>query len=151
MKIRRIRASDKEEIMLITKALPQWFTARGRKYIRQALNKHDGFVAYKKHILGFALYRKWKIIGELTWIGVLPEYHRKGIGTALVRSVEKELKKGGVEKVKVATLAQTVRYEPYERTRKFYSNMGFEYHKINKNFYKDKGERLDRLVLIKNL
>jgi len=93
---------------------------------------HHGFVAeLEGHIVGFVTYSTHEGIGRITWLGVLVECHRRGIGRALVEAVVKDLSKHGVTELRVDTLGDSVDYEPYERTRRFYAAMGFvEYERI---------------------
>lgn len=58
-------------------------------------------------------------------LGVLEEYHRKGIGHALLNDVENFAKENGYKFITVKTLNASVQYEPYERTRAFYYKNGF--------------------------
>lgn len=62
---------------------------------------------------------------EVSWMGVRRQAHRRGIGRALMRRAESELIKRGIRRLVVRTLADTVEYEPYEATRRFYESMGF--------------------------
>jgi ribosomal protein S18 acetylase RimI-like enzyme len=76
-----------------------------------------GFISIKIH---------YGTTGDVYVCGVLPEYHRKGIGKKLMNSAEDYLKQSGCKYVIVKTLSEIADYEPYERTRKFYLKVGFE-------------------------
>jgi predicted N-acetyltransferase YhbS len=58
-------------------------------------------------------------------MGVRQEFHRRGIGRALVEQAEKVLHHRGVEYVEVKTIAPSKRDTNYDRTRDFYAAMGF--------------------------
>jgi len=58
--------------------------------------------------------------------GVLPEYHRSGIGKALYNIAEAYLIQNSCKYVVVKTLSDTVIYQPYVRTREFYKSIGFK-------------------------
>jgi ribosomal protein S18 acetylase RimI-like enzyme len=77
--------------------------------------------------VGFVTYRvnADRETAELTWIGVRPDFQRKGIGRRLVEAIEQELSRKGVKTLEVSTVAPTVNYEPYARTRRFYHGIGF--------------------------
>ena len=62
---------------------------------------------------------------EIYVMGVLPEYHRMGIGRALLRRAEESLARDGVEFLQVKTLSPRHPDEGYERTRAFYLASGF--------------------------
>ena len=52
-------------------------------------------------------------------------YKRQGLGTRLISAVEEYCCSNKFEFLTVKTLADTVQYDPYERTRRFYHKMGF--------------------------
>jgi GNAT superfamily N-acetyltransferase len=62
---------------------------------------------------------------EVYVMAVLPEFHRRGIGRALLSHAEAMLAVDGVEFLQVKTLAASRPDEGYERTRAFYFACGF--------------------------
>ncbi len=62
---------------------------------------------------------------EIDVMAVQPDYHRRGVGRAMVDRAERLLVLDGVEYLQVKTLADTVEYEPYVGTRAFYAACGF--------------------------
>jgi GNAT superfamily N-acetyltransferase len=62
---------------------------------------------------------------EVYLMAVLPEYHRQGIGRAMLAHVEDALGKAGVEFLQVKTLSASKPDEGYDRTRAFYLAYGF--------------------------
>jgi GNAT superfamily N-acetyltransferase len=62
---------------------------------------------------------------ELYIMGVRPEYHRQGIGRALINRVETILRQQSIEYWQVKTLAYSHPDKFYARTRAFYFSMGF--------------------------
>ena len=127
--VRKITLDDLHGVSVIAQALhPKWFNESALKEIANAVRNESGYVAVLdgRHV-GFATYR---IIdhgetAELTWIGVHPDFHRRGVGRALVVAMERGLRSGGVKKLEVYTVAATVHYEPYALTRHFYHAIGF--------------------------
>jgi len=75
-----------------------------------------GFISLKPHN-EFAV--------EIYVMAVRPEWHRRGIGRKLVQAVDHHAKERGVKFITVKTLSSKVGYEPYEKTRQFYSSVGF--------------------------
>ena len=75
-----------------------------------------GFVAVKVH-------NEYTV--ELYDFGVLEEYHRQGIGHAMLMTVESYCRENEYKFITVKTLDSSVKYEPYERTRAFYVKNGF--------------------------
>ncbi len=143
-----MKSIDHAEIMKIAKSLPEWFTKDGVRQIRYAIKRQDGIVAVDRKVVGFVTYRTWKNTALMTWIAVSPEKRKKGIGAALVKEMERLMKKKGLTKIQVSTLARTVRYKPYQETRKFYEETGFKSARIDKNFYPQGG---DREIMVKKL
>ena len=87
----------------ILRALPEWFGLEEpiREYIREVAELptfavgRDGFLALKIHTEAAA---------EIYVMGVRPERHRGGIGTALVEASEHFLAARGIEYLQVKTL-----------------------------------------------
>lgn len=76
-----------------------------------------GFLAVKIH---------YGHTGDIFVCGVLPEYHRKGIGKKLYSFAEEYFLNCGCKYVIVKTLSEIAHYEPYAKTRAFYLRLGFE-------------------------
>ena len=127
--IREIRPTDYHAIDSIALALtPTWFTEAALPEIAQAVRNEHGRVAFKDGVqVGFATYNvsSNNQTAQLTWISVHPDLHRQGVGRKLIESIERELSSEGVLKLEVCTVAATVQYEPYARTRSFYHAIGF--------------------------
>ena len=132
VKIRFIKKkSQKTECAAkILQALPEWFNdaSANEKYIEElkslpfwgAFNEKNecvGFFSVKIH---------FGQTGEILVCGVLSEYQGNKVGSELYSQVEAYLKKNKCQYCVVKTLSDSVAYEPYEKTRKFYSSRGFE-------------------------
>lgn len=144
--VKHIEREHFDAIESIAKALhPQWFTESALREIAHAIRMHNGFVALRDgRIVGFATYLPNNIDrrAELTWIGVIPELHRRGIGQALVEAIAHELAEKGFQAIEVSTLASTVEYEPYARTRNFYHAVGFADVSVEKNGFPNGDDKL---------
>lgn len=154
MKIRESRENDFKDMMRIAKRLhPDWFDKVAiNESMPIDLRVHRGYVAEENgRIVGFVTYKSDEGKAWIGWIGVDPEIHRRGIGSRLFKKMEERLKKIGVKELRVGTVAESVKYEPYERTRAFYRKMGFEVEKIERKKSKDTGEEFDFATLIKKL
>jgi ribosomal protein S18 acetylase RimI-like enzyme len=75
-----------------------------------------GFLSIKQHF-------PWA--AEVYVMGVLPRYHRLGIGRALLAAAEGALREQGVEYLQVKTLSARHPDPLYARTRGFYAAVGF--------------------------
>jgi len=142
--VRRILAEDYRLIAEIARSLhPQWFTESALEEIARDIRTQDGFAALEKEVVGFATYVLTdNKTAELTWIGVSPELHRRGVGRALVKEIEGELAQRGVQSLQASTLAPTVEYEPYARTRNFYHAIGFSDVRIDEKWFPTGDDRL---------
>lgn len=76
-----------------------------------------GFISIKMH---------YGYTGDIYVLGVLPEYHRKGVGRLLLAKAEEYFRTNNCKYIIVKTLSDIVDYEPYKRTREFYKSVGFE-------------------------
>ena len=124
--IRKISVSDRPAIGRVAGELRTWFTQAALDHIATDLVFQDGFVAeLGGAVVGFVTFFVTEGVGHIGWIGVPPDSHRRGIGRQLAERVSDVLRENGVARLRVDTLADTVEYEPYERTRRFYRALGF--------------------------
>lgn len=117
---------DHTVILEIAKALPQWFTSGGIESITKDIQFQDGIVAFEDNrAIGFLTFFVNQGIANIGWMGVLPEFHRRGVGEKLLQELRVVLLKHQITSILVGTLGDSVVYEPYERTRAFYRKNGF--------------------------
>lgn len=120
---------EKERISRkILEALPEWFgipKAR-EEYIRDSV-KQLFFAAIKEEKpIGFlCLKETGKDTVELAVMGVLKEFHRRGIGRKLFMLAREKVAQKGFSFIQVKTV-QMGRYEEYDNTNKFYISLGFK-------------------------
>jgi ribosomal protein S18 acetylase RimI-like enzyme len=147
--IRKYESDDYDQLINIAKALPEWFTKNGIGKMEIDLRYQTGFVALSgSEIVGFLSFFTIEGEGQIGWLGVNPEFHRKGIGRTLLNKVISELKEAGIKTLQVYTLGDSVDYEPYTRTRAFYRSVGF---KDFKCFETDDPECPEQLILKMNI
>ncbi|MCR4403713.1 MAG: GNAT family N-acetyltransferase [Candidatus Acetothermia bacterium] len=134
----------------VARALPQWFTREGLEEMAQDFELHDGFVATEgDEIVGFITYETLAVdLAELSWMGVRPEYQRRGIGKRLLQLAQERLIAQRIKILQAATAADSVLYEPYARTRAFYQANGFRDYRVDRGYFPN-GD--DRLLLQKEL
>ena len=111
----------------ILEALPEWFGIPEARetYIRESADQvmlvskdgdaPNGFLCLKE---------TGKDTVELAVMGVLKEYHRKGIGTKLFEAAKAIAVEKGYSFLQVKTV-QMGKYEEYDRTNRFYLSLGF--------------------------
>lgn len=112
----------------ILEALPDWFEipeAR-EEYICDSMGNIFFCALENEKRVGF-LYLKQtgKDTVELAVMGVLKEYHRKGIGRALFECAKKIVRESGYSFIQVKTV-QMGKYEDYDNTNRFYISLGFK-------------------------
>jgi GNAT superfamily N-acetyltransferase len=157
LKIRTFEKKDYKKILSIVEKLKVvddktgWFDEDARKRaIPTDIKIQSGFVAEEdEKVLGFITYFSEYGRPKIGWIGVDPDLHRKGIGTALSKALEDKLKKFGAKELSVETPAkEEVVGTSYEGTYKFYEKMGFIVDKteLRKDF---KGREFKMAVLKK--
>ena len=130
--MRIIQIENDEEKKHITRnileALPDWFgipEAR-EEYIRDSMGKvFFCALEYEKKVGFLYLKPTGKDTVELAVMGVLKEYHRKGIGKALFERAKKIIKENGYSFIQVKTV-QMGKYEDYDNTNRFYISLGFK-------------------------
>ena len=108
--------------------ISKWFgiiEAR-EKYILDSVGK-DFFCAIEKDkVVGFLYLKKTgKDTVELAVMGVLKEYHRKGIGRALFEYAKESIQESGYSFIQVKTVKMGM-YEDYDCTNRFYISLGFK-------------------------
>jgi len=84
----------------------------------------------------------WNRVAEIGWIAVLPEYQRRGLGSALIKRMEQYAKKEGIRKAYVEPSVEN------EIAIHFYIHNGYKPEAMRKDWYRD-GE--DSVILGKHL
>ena len=113
---------------IILEALPDWFgiSEAREQYIKESADQ-PFFAAYdlEKPIGFLCLKETGKETVELCVMGVLKDYHRKGIGRKLFEHARKNAKQAGYSFIQVKTV-QMGRYAEYDDTNRFYQSLGFK-------------------------
>jgi ribosomal protein S18 acetylase RimI-like enzyme len=106
------------------RALPEWFGIEEATaaYIR-AVRELETFAAGEAGFLSLKQHNPRA--AEIYVMGVLPEQHQRGVGSALLAAAEEALCQRGVEYLQVKTLGPSRESEGYAATRRFYEARGF--------------------------
>ena len=133
-----IDPSEKSTICAnILHALPKWFgNAEANAGFIRDVQRMPFFAATENGVaVGFiALDIFDEHTAEIHVMGVLPEYHRKGVGRQLVAHCEAYCLSQDVPVMTVKTLAGTHPSKSYAKTRRFYESLGFMPEKITKEW-----------------
>ena len=130
MKIEQIEHADAKQTITrqILETLPEWFGLKDAResYIRESADQ-TFFAAFDgDRAVGFlCLKETGRDTLELSVMGVLKAYHRRGIGKALFASGKMFATESGYSFLQVKTV-QMGRYEVYDRTNRFYLSLGFK-------------------------
>jgi ribosomal protein S18 acetylase RimI-like enzyme len=116
----------------VLRALPAWFGIESAivDYVHQVAKTEDMWfwsaVVASRPVGFLSLRRHNPYTSEIYCMGVLQEFHHRGIGTALVRAAEQHATDLGVEFLTVKTLDVSRPDTAYAKTRQFYRAMGFK-------------------------
>jgi GNAT superfamily N-acetyltransferase len=112
----------------VMRALPQWFELEGGLLeLVEAARTAPTFIATEEGAdVGFlTLKAQTRQAAEITAMGVLPNWHRHGIGRALVEEACRFESDRGAFLLQVKTLGPSHPSEEYARTRAFYEALDF--------------------------
>ncbi|MEP3279471.1 MAG: GNAT family N-acetyltransferase [Stappiaceae bacterium] len=130
MRITQIEKNKMALCLRVLEQLPNWFAIRSaREDYARALKRLSLFGCYTDHdypigILSLKFHNTWN--AEIHVMGVLPAWHRRGIGTLLVEKAEKHAISQGVNLLSVKTISALNSDPYYAKTRQFYNAVGFE-------------------------
>ncbi len=151
--VRSLQKEDAETVLALARDLGKWFNEEGLAQIVRDLESHAGYVAIQgNRIVGFITWAPIDTeVANLTWMGVAEELQRRGIGTALLAAVLADLRSSGFRRLEVSTVADSVEYDPYARTRRFYRARGFVDFRVDERYFGSGDDRYDRLLMQRDL
>ena len=112
----------------ILRALPDWFGIEASliQYVKDANAMPTIIVKDDDDVVGFLTIKKhFSETAEIHCMGILPQYHRKGIGKLLIKELENNLKNDGFKILQVKTISEESDCKFYAKTREFYKSVGF--------------------------
>ena len=120
------KTNEADKAFAIAQKLPEFFDKNGLRQIKEDTKRHFLYGAYDNNeMVGFATYKEVNTdTVEMSWLGVLPEKQRTGIGKKLVNESIDDIAPG-YRVGEVKTLSEIDPYEPYKKTRAFYKSVGF--------------------------
>ncbi len=126
--VRFVQSSDPAVCEKILRALPEWFGIEASlvQYVADTANYPTWIAEHDETAAGFITVRRHNPhAAEVHCMGVLPRWHRRGVGAAMISFVEERLRGDGCEFLQVKTLGPSRPDEHYELTRRFYESQGF--------------------------
>lgn len=121
----------------ILEALPQWFgiPESREQYIADCRNWSFFATFEGERPVGFlCLKETGKATMELAVMGVLPEFHRRGIGRRLFAMAREYAVQNGYAFLQVKTV-QMGQYPCYDDTNRFYLSLGFQEFEVLKTLW----------------
>ena len=112
----------------ILEALPEWFGIPEARetYVRESAGQIMLGAAEEGGVIGFlCLKETGKATLEIAVMGVRKEYHRQGVGMALVEAAKERARELGYSFLQVKTV-QMGHYPEYDATNRFYLRCGFQ-------------------------
>ena len=132
-----VKNEKKQIARYILESLKDWFEISKTRedYIEKSANQLFFAAIENSSPIGF-LYLKetGKDTVELYVMGVLKKYHRQGVGRSLIETAKIAAMKNGYSFIQVKTV-QMGKYEEYDKTNKFYINMGFKEFEVIPNLW----------------
>ena len=135
----------------VLRSLPEWFGLEdANQHYLESIDKMPTFLAIEgSQVIGFlTILQHYPTTAEIYVTGVAPQYHRRGLGSAMLNAAENHLRHRGVLFLQVKTLSDSHPDEGYAKTRAFYRAAGFHPLEEFKALW---GEANPCLLLIKNL
>lgn len=127
--IERHTSGDRDAVSAILDDLPGWFgrPEATEAYIASAgvLPNYFAVTSAGERIAVVLVEQHFPLTAEIHLMGVKAQWHRRGVGRALLASVEEDLRARGTRMLTVKTLGQADPDEGYRRTRLFYEAVGF--------------------------
>ena len=114
--------------VVILRALPEWFGME-QSIINYGsdIARLPTFVAKtERAVIGFLTLKIHTAYAAEIWVmGVHPDYHRQGVGKALLAEAEHYLCDAAIEYLQVKTISVADASPSYAKTRAFYAAVGF--------------------------
>lgn len=130
MRIEKINKNEEKSRICknIIASLPDWFgiTESNKEYV-EGVAETEFYTAYmfEKEVGFFSIISHFRETSEIYVCGVLPDFHREGIGAKLLKAVEDDLKTQNMKFLTVKTLSSAHPDKGYAKTREFYKACGF--------------------------
>ena len=119
-------AAHINDALQIAISLPEYFTKEAIKNMEDDFKKDYLIIAEDTSVEGFLCFGIRQNRYEILWMAVKKDKQSQGIGKSLLEFLISHLKNKNVKELYAKTLSPEESYAPYERTRKFYEEEGFQ-------------------------
>ncbi len=149
----RLVENDEEKVIIakkILEALPDYFgiPEATSVYIQDSRGKIFLSADDENQPVGFLYLKETsKYTVEIAVMGVLPEYHRQGIGRTLITQAKDIAKQNGYSFMQVKTVQMGI-YEDYDKTNRFYQAMGFKELEVFPTLWDEKNPCLIYVMIV---
>ncbi len=112
----------------VLRSLPDWFGIEDAivEYVQKSQDLTFWAAYADTRPVGFlSLLRHNGYTAEIYCMGILKEFHHRGLGTRLVQACEEHCHDNGLEFLTVKTLDESRPDDSYAKTRQFYMALGF--------------------------
>ena len=129
IEIREIQNGKGEVCNIVLRSLPKWFSIESAivDYVKdvETMPTLVADIDGQKNSAFLSLNFHNEFNAEIHVMGVLPHFHGKGLGKALVKEAERLARSSGRKFLSVKTLSASRPNAEYDLTRKFYLSAGF--------------------------
>lgn len=129
LRIERHTSGDPAAVRTILEDLPEWFgrpeATEGYVTAADTLPNYFAVTPAGEQIGVLLIEQHFPETGEIHLMAVKRAWHRRGVGGALLATVEGDLLARGTRMLTVKTLGEAHPDEGYRRTRQFYEAQGF--------------------------
>ncbi|MFH2073396.1 MAG: GNAT family N-acetyltransferase, partial [Actinomycetota bacterium] len=107
--LRDLASDDLSAAIALARSLPEWFNHRGLEQMAVDLHHQRGAVVEANgEFVGFVTWFSRAGVGEIGWIAIAPDHHRRGYGAPRRELAEDRHPRAGAPQVRVATLGESV-------------------------------------------
>ena len=128
MSLKIVRRPAGADCASILAELPEWFgiPASNAEYAEAAEGQHAWVAEAAGTVLGLMVLTDAGFSAlDVHLLAVRPGAHRRGVGKALIERARELAREQAKSFLTVKTQGPSAKYEPYERTRRFYEAVGF--------------------------
>jgi ribosomal protein S18 acetylase RimI-like enzyme len=132
LRVRTGDISEQQAVAEILQDLPEWFVPESVEEISTDMRRYETLIGeIEERVVGVlvhgpsAHYPEPDLV-KIHWLAVARSHRGRGVGHAMVRSLEDIIRQRGGGVIELMTVADAEHYPPYSDTRAFYRAIGYE-------------------------